>query len=118
MKEWKNGSGLERGTLGNAIHRARTEQKLSQETLAEMVGITPTHLKHIESEHRKPSVEVLFRLTQILHLSLDSLFLQPDDGEHKRLLGTADLLLCQCNENQLRIVIALIEALFANRETE
>ena len=36
--------------LGNAIKEARMKQNLSQEILAEMIGISPTHLKHIESE--------------------------------------------------------------------
>ncbi len=111
MEEWVNGYGLKRGALGNAIHEARSRQKLSQEKLAELVGITPTHLKHIESEHRKPSVEVLFRLVQVLHLSLDGIFLLPENEERKRLLRNAGLLLGQCDERQLRIVIALMEAL-------
>lgn len=111
MREDENQHGLQKGVLGNAIRLARMEQKLSQEALSEMVGITPTHLKHIESEHRKPSVEVLFRLVQVLHLSLDSLFLEPKTEEKKRLLGTIDLMLNQCDEKQLKIVAALLEAL-------
>lgn len=111
MREDKNEYGLQKGMLGNAVRLARMEQKLSQEALSEMVGITPTHLKHIESEHRKPSVEVLFRLVRVLHLSLDSLFLEPKTEEKKRLLGTIDLLLNQCDEKQLKIVAALLEAM-------
>ena len=48
------------GLLGNTIRQARLNCKMTQEELAEAVQITPTHLKHIESEHRKPSIEVLF----------------------------------------------------------
>ena len=42
--------------LGNAIRNARISRNLSQEDFSEMIGISPTHLKHIESEHRKPSI--------------------------------------------------------------
>ena len=111
MREDTNKYDLQKGMLGNAIRHARMEQKLSQEALSEMVGITPTHLKHIESEHRKPSVEVLFRLVQILHLSLDSLFLEPKTEEKKRLSGAIDLMLNQCDEKQLKIVAALLDAM-------
>lgn len=53
--EWE----LEEGILGNSIRTARIKKGLPQEQLAELAGITPTHLKHIESEHRKPSIEVM-----------------------------------------------------------
>lgn len=59
--------------IGTAIWTARKAQGITQEELAEMVNITTSHLKHIESGHRKPSVEVLFQITKILNLSLDAL---------------------------------------------
>ena len=39
-----------------------------------MIDITVTHLKHLESEHRNPSIEVLFKLVSTLNLSIDNLF--------------------------------------------
>jgi len=104
---------LEKGTLGNAIRKARMDKQISQETLAELVGITPTHLKHIESEHRKPSINVLFDLVSILHISLDNL-LMPEENTQKELFQTTNLLLAQCDTKQLKIVIALLEALLNN----
>ena len=47
---------MKQGLLGNTIRQARLDCKMTQEELAEAVQITPTHMKHIESEHRKPSV--------------------------------------------------------------
>lgn len=101
---------LQPGALGNAIRQARIEQNLSQEALAELVEITPTHLKHIESEHRKPSVEVLFRLVHVLHFSLDSLFAE-ENAQKQKLLHTADLLLSQCDEKQLRFAVTMLHAM-------
>lgn len=101
---------MEDGKLGGAIRAARLAQHISQETLAEMVSITPTHLKHIESEHRKPSLDVLWRLARILHLSLDSLlFPAPTENNPER--AHAEALLRQCDEKQLRVVTATLEAL-------
>ena len=62
--------------LGTAIWSARTTRGMTQEALAEQVEITTSHLKHIESGHRKPSVDVLFQLARALDLSLDSLIFQ------------------------------------------
>ena len=51
---------------------------MTQERLAELVNITTSHLKHIESGHRRPSIEVLFQLAKILDLSLDALIFEDE----------------------------------------
>ena len=75
---------MKQGLLGNTIRQARIDNKLTQEQLAELVQITPTHLKHLESEHRKPSIEVLFALASVLHFSLDALLLTDETIQHAR----------------------------------
>ena len=62
--------------LGLAIQSSRKARGMTQEELAELVDITVSHLKHIESGHRKPSIEVLFSIARCLDLSLDSLIFQ------------------------------------------
>ena len=104
---------LEKGILGNAIRDMRIKNGLSQEALAEMVGITPTHMKHIESEHRKPSVEVLFKLVKTLHLSLDNLLF--DIRGEAADFNYAINLLKNCSEKELRILIDIMKTLQKNR---
>lgn len=105
---------LEKGILGNAIRNARIENKLSQEELAEIVGITPTHLKHIESEHRKPSIEVLFRLAKTLHFSLDNILFDSRDLRREKIREIENLLTL-CSEKELQITQNLIHSLLENR---
>lgn len=104
----------EKGVLGNAIRDMRIKNGLSQETFAEIVGITPTHMKHIESEHRKPSVEVLFKLAKTLHLSLDNMLF--DITGEAADFNYALNLLKNCNEKELRIIIDIIKTLQTNRD--
>ena len=59
--------------LGEAIRSARMRKGLTQETLAEMLDITPIHLKNMESSRRKPSVPMLFALMELLDFSVDAL---------------------------------------------
>lgn len=106
---------LPQGVLGNAIRQARMDCNLSQEELAEIVGITPTHMKHIESEHRKPSLEVLYRLAVTLTLSLDRIFL-PDLATDTASRQQAHLLIGQCNEGELHVVLLTLRALLETRE--
>ena len=62
--------------LGNAIRDARIGRGMSQEYLAEKLNVTPTHVRHIESSHRKPSIELLFQISVLLDLSLDALIFE------------------------------------------
>lgn len=59
--------------LGEAIRAARMRKGLTQEALAELLDITPIHLKNIESARRKPSVPLLFALMELLGFSVDAL---------------------------------------------
>ena len=59
--------------LGESIRAARMRKGLTQEALAEMLDITPIHLKNMESSRRNPSVPLLFALMEILDLSVDAL---------------------------------------------
>ena len=51
---------LDRRALGETIRTARMKKGLTQECLAEMLDITPIHLKNIEGSRRLPSVPLLF----------------------------------------------------------
>lgn len=106
---------LQRGVLGNAIRSARIRQGLTHEQLAERLDITPTHLKHIESEHRRPSLEVLLKIMEYLHFSLDSLVFP---STQSALWTETEQLLSNCTESQMRIVNDLIRSLLRNYESK
>lgn len=99
--------------LGNAIRQARIEKHLSQEELAEMVDITPTHMKHIEGGHRKPSVDVLFKIIEVLHLSIDNILFDNNINSYE--YHYAEMLLRNCRPNELKLLIDIIKAIQNNR---
>ena len=71
-------------------------------------------MKHIESGHRMPSIEVLYRLVQVLHLSLDELWLSASS----HLANTESdllLLLSHCSETDLQIISDLTKSLIKNK---
>lgn len=96
--------------LGNSIKQARLAMGYTQEQCAEIVEITPTHMKHIESGHRKPSIEVLFKLAQELHFSIDAL-LVAENTETAELQKHISLLLPQCTPNDLYVIEATLQAI-------
>lgn len=96
--------------LADAIRQARIEKRISQEKLAEMLDVSTTHVRHIESGHRKPSIEKLVSLCQILDISFD----QVVKGE-PRPVATASERVLNCMENvfseeERNLIADLIEA--------
>lgn len=60
--------------LGKNIKKARKEQKLSQNELAEKLDISREHLAKIETAKRGISLSLLFKIADILNVSEKDLF--------------------------------------------
>ena len=83
----------------------------TQEELAEMLEVSPTHVKHIESGHRKPSVEILFALAKILNISLDEVVFPKKDTPRDATRGKIERLLDVSDEASLHFILSVLEAL-------
>jgi transcriptional regulator with XRE-family HTH domain len=60
--------------LGKNIQRVRKVRGMSQETLAEVVNISRTHMGHIEQGRRVPSIKLLDKIASALKVPLSELF--------------------------------------------
>lgn len=102
--------------LGEHIKNARIKKELTQEALAELLEITPTHVKHIESGHRKPSIEILFRTAKLLDMSVDNvIFADVDDKIIKSEINEINNLLTKCEKKELAVAKDIIFSLIKNR---
>ena len=61
--------------IGQRIRHFRKAQNLSQEQLAEKIGISVTHMSHIETGNTKLSLPVLVDLAKVLQVRTDDLLL-------------------------------------------
>lgn len=59
--------------IGSKIREERKRQKLTQEKLAEMAGISLSFLGHIERGTRKLSVDTLVKICDALQCSADDI---------------------------------------------
>ncbi len=59
--------------IGQQIRKARKAHGLSQEQLAEIVGISTTHMSHIETGNTKLSLPVLVDIASALEVRTDDL---------------------------------------------
>ncbi len=65
--------------IGNRIKAARERAHLTQEQLAEMVGLSPTHLSVIERGVKTPKLDTFVRIANALGVSVDALLLDVMD---------------------------------------
>jgi len=104
---------LEIKDLGAAIKRARLEKNLTQERLAEIINITPIHIKQLESGSRKPSVDVLYKLAKTLNMSIDEVFF-PEKTDCKELIHKIQRGMSDCSEHELQVLYATLTAMKSN----
>ena len=96
--------------IGQNIRKFRKAYNFSQEELAEKVGISTTHLSHIETGNTKLSLPVLVSLADVLQVHTDELLFDilstPLDSSKQEILSILDC----CNPNELRIIKDIIYA--------
>ncbi len=64
-------SKINRDELGERIRKSREKMKLTQEELAECIGITNAAISNYETGKKPPSLETLVRIAEELRVSID-----------------------------------------------
>ena len=103
--------------LRETIRNERKNKRITQEELAEMLEVSPTHVKHIESGHRKPSIEILFELAKILNISLDEVVFPKNRTPNDATRGKIERLLDVSDESSLQFILSVLEALREKEQT-
>lgn len=62
---------LDYSAIGKRIRDARKKLGFSQEVLGEMVGLSTSHVCHIEGGRTKPSLQSIVQIANALHTSVD-----------------------------------------------
>ena len=96
--------------IGQKIRKYRKAMGISQEQLAEKVGISNTHMSHIETGNTKLSLPVLVELSKALEVRTDDLlFDSPSEKEMsvKELNETLE----SCTSEEIRIIADMAKAL-------
>lgn len=100
--------------IGARIRLARRDAGLTQEKLAEKIGVSTVFVSQLESGSRAPGLETLVKLSQTLHVSLDLLVLAARPAEtRKRVL----LRWCRgARPGQRMLAVSLVRSLFAEMD--
>ena len=105
---------LDYKAIGKRIIIARIKADLTQEQLAERVGISPTHLSNIETGTTRVSLTTIVGLVNALNVTVDDVLC--DNVIHAKIQFERDIsqLLEDCDEYEIRIVKEMAEALISS----
>lgn len=78
--------------IGQRIRNYRTQQKLSQEKLAELSGCHPTYIGQVERGEKNATLESIEKIASALNIPLAQLFEKLGEG------GTSDSIPLKCYE--------------------
>ncbi|ANB59739.1 MULTISPECIES: helix-turn-helix domain-containing protein [Bacillales] len=65
--------------LGNRIKELRKQLGMSQQALADAIGVSKPMISLYENNRNKPDIDTLIKIGKVLNTSLDSLLFQPAD---------------------------------------
>jgi len=74
--------------LGKKIINLRKKEKITQEKLADIIGVTRQTISNWELNVTKPDLKQIKELSKVFHISIDEL-ISDTDVENKRLLDEA-----------------------------
>lgn len=91
--------------LPDKLRELRTKLGLSQRSVAQHLGVSPSIISSYETGERTPSTENLLALSYLYHCSTDYL-LSRDSATHKNLLDVDGL-----SHRQIQLLSELIETM-------
>lgn len=100
--------------VGQKIRKFRKAQGLSQEELAEKIGISVTHMSHIETGNTKLSLPVFVDLAKVLDVQTDDLLNDRDvisgTKSHRELAETLE----GCTTEQLSVITDVVKTMLSS----
>ena len=102
---------LDYKAIGRRIKIARIKADLTQERLAEMVEISPTHMSNIETGTTRVSLTAIVSLANALSVTVDDLLC--DSVVKSKVQFEKDIagILANCDEYEIRMVKDMAQAL-------
>lgn len=96
--------------IGQRIRRFRKAYNLSQEQLAEKIGISVTHMSHIETGNTKLSLPVFVDIADALSVRTDELLYDAPKIDKAAMKQEFSELLDSCSMHDMYILIDIIKA--------
>ena len=97
--------------IGSRIRAVRLDQKMTQEQLAEAVGVGVTHISHIETGNSIPSLQVMIDIINALGCSADELLCIEVEQARPLLNSWLSDLVADCNTTDVKLITDTVVSL-------
>ncbi|EOE7225735.1 TPA: helix-turn-helix transcriptional regulator [Clostridioides difficile] len=96
--------------IGQRIKIARIKKRLTQDTVSELINITPSHMSNIETGKSTVSLQTLIAIANVLRVSIDELLC--DVILDSKVIFEKELsdILKDCNEYEIRVLVDILKA--------
>ena len=109
-----NGGALNTGKMkdvGSRIREVRKSMHLSQDALAEMVKISPSHMSDVENGKTNISLDVFMRITEALQVSSDWILRTNVPSVAHLQSGEIADILSDCSASETQALIKLLRSM-------
>lgn len=96
--------------IGKRIKIARLKTDLTQEIMAEKIGVTPQHVSNIETGNSSVSLTTLIAIANLLKVSVDELICDTVLKTKYVFSKEANEIFRDCNEYEIRVLIEILKA--------
>lgn len=96
--------------IGQRIRQLRKARGLSQEQLAEQIGISVTHMSHIETGSTKLSLPVMADLAKAIDASTDELLFGFSEQPKNMAINDILSLLDSCSATETKILSRILQS--------
>lgn len=96
--------------IGQKIRKIRKAHGLSQEELAEKVGISTTRMSHIETGNTKLSLPVFVDIANALEVRTDDLLDNPATATTSTALDEIATVLERCSAQEAKVIADVVKA--------
>ena len=97
--------------IGARIRAVRTEKKITQEQLAEAVGVGTSHISHIETGSGKASLETIIQIINALDCSADELLCIEVKNAKPYLNNLLSEIVADCDPAETKLIVDTVTAL-------
>lgn len=104
--------------FGLAIKDARLKRRLTREQVGALIEIDPRYLTNIENKGQHPSIQVLYDLVSLLHVSVDEFFLPANDLAKTTRRLQVEKLMDNFTDKELALIEALANGINESKNIE
>lgn len=97
-------------SIGQRIKIARIKKGMTQETVSDLIDITPGYMSNIETGKTKVSLPTLIAIANVLSITVDTLICDSLQTSKVIFEGEAKTLFDDCDEYEVRFLVDLLKA--------